>query len=66
MDCMSAFYVPVVQQAAHLSGGILINLLVLQLCFRLIDLLQIPGILKQQRDFKIYLTHLAFIDVMEL
>ena len=49
MVYMSAFYVHVVQQAAHLFGGIQINLLDQLLCCRLIDLLLIQEIPKLQR-----------------
>ena len=66
MDSTNVFYVPVVQQAAHPFGGIQINLLGLQHYYKLIDLLQTQGIPKLQRGFKIYLTHLVFIDAMAL
>ena len=65
MDSMNVFYVPVVKQAAHHFGGILINLLVQRLFSKPIDLLQIHAILKQLKDFKIYRTLLVFTDAME-
>ena len=65
MVCTNVFYVVAVLPHAHHFGGILINLLVQQLFFKPIDLLQIRVILKQLKDFKIYRILLAFTDAME-
>jgi hypothetical protein len=66
MAFMNVFCVLVAQLVAPLSGGIQISLLVLQRYFKLIDLLQIQEIQKQQKGFRASQIHSASTDAMEL